>query len=1003
MNALVEDQLGRLRRALDSDGSRDWLDSNRNGHRFYFGRYTGNSPVSGHPSNQNKRRELRSVLADSSRRFARWRGDDEKRYFVPSPDGAEMRSRWDMQAHAPDLLITNYSMLNIMLLRQLEAPIFDQTRAWIEDDPSHVFHVVVDELHMYRGTSGTEIAYLLRGLLHRLGLHPGHEQVKFLATSASLGTDDQSRQFLREFFGVDPSSFVQLAGERIEPHAPRPDLVDFSEEFTAVGAQPAESGVDSGDGLELLERASAKETVVAACERLSPEHGSTVALSSLDRELFGFETSPGDPSEAMIGLLRSIEGAFEHTDHERVDRAVPRLRTHLFIRNVLGVWACTDPACSEVDEREEGREVGRLWDSPRHRCTCGSRVLRLLYCQSCGELFFQGFLAPAIAEGGSFADSERFAVAELGDLDTIPDQARAEDNALNTVLFWPKPAKPESLPNKWERTAPDKKTKVEFEFRSATLDHRTGRIRHVAKGTGSGWSFEVSQSDGQEVRDEIPPLPIKCPHCHADWELYASGQDPKPITDRSRTRSSIRRMGTGYEKIGQVLVDALIRDLRGVGAADEARRRLVLFSDSRQDAAKLSAGLEKRHYQDLVRELLVSELRSRRPVDLELVWAYFRGDESEETKAARRTLRKQNRDLHDAIDDAVAGDNDAARLAGQLAAEYSAGLSMLSLHEALSDQLVALGVNPAGPDPSLSIKHGRGQGQQSARWEDLVDWHSDPPRRLQAGPGLPELLDRDIQATLLREIALNVFAGNGRDLESLGLAVAQLPRNQTKPPDGLDEASFTEVLRSTVRILGDSRRLQDMKGPRSDGPPKAVKQHLTAAAMALGVDVDVLIASVSDAIAIGAPDFLLQPDKLSLVTIDSKEGFACPQCTRVHADRAGGVCTVCQSLLTEQPNHFFNVEGDYYAHRASLGDSFRLRCEELTGQTGKEDGPKRQAFFQDVFLDDEQPLPNGIDLLSVTTTMEAGLILGRFEALSCPICLRSGSTTSSELVGRPAT
>ena len=125
-----------------------------------------------------------------------------------------------------------------------------------------------------------------------------------------------------------------------------------------------------------------------------------------------------------------------------------------------------------------------------------------------------------------------------------------------------------------------------------------------------------------------------------------------------------------------------------------------------------------------------------------------------------------------------------------------------------------------------------------------------------------------------------------------------------------------------------------------------------------------------------APDFLLQPDKLSLVTIDSKEGFACPQCTRVHADRAGGVCTVCQSLLTEQPNHFFNVEGDYYAHRASLGDSFRLRCEELTGQTGKEDGPKRQAFFQDVFLDDEQPLPNGIDLLSVTTTMEAGVDIG---------------------------
>ena len=65
-------------------------------------------------------------------------------------------------------------------------------------------------------------------------------------------------------------------------------------------------------------------------------------------------------------------------------------------------------------------------------------------------------------------------------------------------------------------------------------------------------------------------------------------------------------MGTGYEKLGQVLVDALIRELRD--PKDEGRRRFVLFSDSRQDAAKLAAGLKKRHYQDLVREILVPEL-----------------------------------------------------------------------------------------------------------------------------------------------------------------------------------------------------------------------------------------------------------------------------------------------------------------------------------------------------------------------------------------------------------
>ncbi len=972
MNALVEDQLGRLRKALDSEASRAWLDDNRYGHRFYFGRYTGNSPVSGEPSNANRRRDLRSALEDSSRRFDRWRRDDEKRYFVPSPDGAEMRSRWDMQAHAPDLLITNYSMLNIMMLRQLEAPIFEQTKAWLDADPSHVFHIVVDELHMYRGTSGSEIAYLLRNLLHRLGLHPSHDQVRFLATSASLGSDDESRRFLREFFGVDPSSFEQLAGHRVEPQAPLPSLVDLAGEFAAIGVDAEDLDID--DAVALLDRGNAKATIVAACDRLAPEGGSTVALSALDHELFGSRNPPGEPSSAMIGLLRMIEAAYQHDDQERVDRLVPRLRSHLFIRNVLGVWACTNPGCSEVEEPEAGREVGRLWESPRHRCTCGSRVLRLLYCQTCGELYFQGFLAPAIEEGGRFADTDRFAVAELGDLDSIPDQARAEDNPLNTVLFWPKAADPESIPNSWERTAPDGRSRFNFSFRSASLDYRTGRIRHVSKGTGTGWSFEVTGSGGDDVRDRLPPLPIKCPHCHANWELFVSGDHSRPITDRSRTRSSIRRMGTGYEKIGQVLVDALVRDLRGEDEDREARRRLVLFSDSRQDAAKLSAGLEKRHYQDLVRELLVSELRSGEQVDLKLVWEYFRGEDSDEAKEARKVLRSQHRELHDAIEDAVEGDKNQADRADELSAEYVAGRSILELHRIVGARLVSLGVNPGGPDPSVSVK--RRKGERPVRWADLVDWRSEPPRLTAPRPGLQDDLDRDIRAALLREISLNVFAGNGRDLESLGLALAQVPRGDTNPPDGLEETTFSEVLRSAVRILGDSRRLQDLKGPKSDGPPKPVRQYLDAVAATAGVEPDLLVERVTAALTLGAPEFLLQPNQLSLITIDTLHGYSCLQCTRVHADRAGGICTVCQTPLPDEPNHSFSPEDDYYSYRASLDDPFRLRCEELTGQTGKEDGPRRQAFFQDVFLEGEQSLPSGIDLLSVTTTMEAGVDIG---------------------------
>ena len=118
------------------------------------------------------------------------RADDDLptdvRHYFPNIDGGEMWSRWDMQDTPPDILITNYHMLNIMLMRHVEAGMFEQTKAWLESDSANKFFLVVDELHSYRGTPGTEVAYILRLLLDRLGLSPDSPQLVILATSASV-------------------------------------------------------------------------------------------------------------------------------------------------------------------------------------------------------------------------------------------------------------------------------------------------------------------------------------------------------------------------------------------------------------------------------------------------------------------------------------------------------------------------------------------------------------------------------------------------------------------------------------------------------------------------------------------------------------------------------------------------------------------------------------------------------------------------------------------------
>ena len=177
LNSLVEDQLLRLRRTLDSPPVHQWLDAHRGGNRITFGRYTGAAPVSGRPDDDRAGARLRERLHDLERESREVRAsrpaDDELRYYFPDLDGGEMWSRWDMQETPPDLLITNYSMLNIMLMRQLEAGMFAQTREWLKASPAHKFFLIVDELHSYRGTPGTEVAYILRLLLQRLGAGGG--------------------------------------------------------------------------------------------------------------------------------------------------------------------------------------------------------------------------------------------------------------------------------------------------------------------------------------------------------------------------------------------------------------------------------------------------------------------------------------------------------------------------------------------------------------------------------------------------------------------------------------------------------------------------------------------------------------------------------------------------------------------------------------------------------------------------------------------------------------
>src|SRR5260370_15775630 len=103
---------------------------------------------------------------------SRWKDSKTGAYrrCITLSDDPELLTRHEVHEAPPDVLITNYSMLEYMLMRPLERPIFDRTREWLEANPSENLLLVLDEAHLYRGAAGAEVALLLRRLRKRLGI-----------------------------------------------------------------------------------------------------------------------------------------------------------------------------------------------------------------------------------------------------------------------------------------------------------------------------------------------------------------------------------------------------------------------------------------------------------------------------------------------------------------------------------------------------------------------------------------------------------------------------------------------------------------------------------------------------------------------------------------------------------------------------------------------------------------------------------------------------------------
>jgi hypothetical protein len=517
MNALANDQRERLgeicRRLQDGESPL----------RLTFGQYTGEAPEDEADSRRNARDRMAQRLP------------------------GELVLRSEMRSAPPHILLTNYSMLEYLLLRPDDSPFFDNGAArWWS-------FLVLDEAHQYRGTKGIEMAMLLRRLKQRLREGGRTGSFRCIATSATLAGGEADKaavaKFASDLFGEPFTQQDVILGE-FQP-LPEPGTVALArEDYQALSRALRDSGgapetlgrMAIGWGMPVPNTGDTSKAIGALLERDGRAGrlrrllaSQPVELQKVADQIFSDLSEEAERAAALADLIALLSQANDPQSGAPLLSA----RCHFFLRSLEGAFLSLWPDKQVLLERSVPAE-GTLFE--------------VALCRECGQHYLVGSvvknkLQEAVRDPGHL----QFGATFFLPLDALPDQS---DDANGS------------------------------DAQNYRLCVRCGEIRPSAQQLQCEHNTSVliqKQREAEEREDQIP----RCAACGY------RGRDP------------VREVVHGADGPHAVIATTLCQEL------PEDRRKVLAFADSRQEAAFFAWYLEKSYKDILDRNLLLQALRAQ--------------------------------------------------------------------------------------------------------------------------------------------------------------------------------------------------------------------------------------------------------------------------------------------------------------------------------------------------------------------------------------------------------